>query len=259
MKLISLRMPAELQFTILKNNIEIMPLRLFKYCLTFSFMWLITEGYAQTSKEDPVDWQGWYGASITADLPHKWELSLDYQARFFNNLQTYNGSYIGLDAAKKLNNWLELMAGYRISLVSTGTYHRFSLGGEASKDIGAFDLGLRLLLQNRQQDFDEIAKQDDNSTLWRVRLQGKYKINKGLSVYASAEPVMLFGGSRFVDNLRNTAGIKFKVTKSTKMDLFYIYRPDYAKKYNRTFNIIGLNAAYTFKIKKEKDKIITTE
>lgn len=65
---------------------------------------------------------------------------------------------------------------------------------------------------------------------------------------------MKFGATYFVDNIRNTIGCKYKLRKDLKLDVFYIYRPDYSKSYNRVYNIIGFNADYTIKVKKHKKK-----
>ena len=53
------------------------------------------------TKADPTDVQGWYGASFNTNLPRKWSVNLNYQARFIDNLSYYNGSYITLGGAKK--------------------------------------------------------------------------------------------------------------------------------------------------------------
>jgi hypothetical protein len=85
-----------------------------------------------------------------------------------------------------------------------------------------------------------------------VRLQGKYPVTKKLDAYVSWEPIMKFGGIYFIDNIRNTIGFKYKVLPDLKLDLYYIYRPDYAKSYNRLFHVIGFSADYSLKIKKKK-------
>jgi hypothetical protein len=35
-------------------------------------------------------------------------------------------------------------------------------------------------------------------------------------------------------------GVKLAVLEDVALDLFYIYRPDYARYYDRTFHVIGL-------------------
>jgi len=206
------------------------------------------------TKADPKDFQGWYGASFNTNLPRKWSANLSYQARFIDNLSYYNGSYITLGGAKKINKHLEFMGDYRLALVRAGVYNRFTIGTELSKKIKHLNLSLRFQLQNQLQDFDDATKPTDKSAYWRARFQGKYAINKKWEAYASVEPIMKFGATYFIDNIRNTIGFKYKVRKDLKVDVFYIYRPDFAKSYNRVFQIIGLNADYTFKVKKHKKK-----
>lgn len=218
-------------------------------CLSFSI-----DIFAQTSKHDPIDVLGWYGTSCTKNLPKKWEAYVSYQARYYNNLKTYNGSYITIGGSKKLNKYLELMGDYRLALVNKGTYNRFTIGAEASKKVNKFNYAFRLEIQNQLQDFIDTSKSNDNSGYWRTRFAGKYSINKKAEVYASVEPVMKFGGNYFIDNIKNTVGFKYKIFTQLKLDLYYIYRPDYAKSYNRLYHIIGLNADYTIKKSKKKHK-----
>lgn len=208
---------------------------------------------AQTSSSDPVDFQGWYGLGVKFNLPKKWSLDVDYQTRFVNNLSLYNGSYISVTGNKKIGKILELSAEYRLALVKKGVYHRFSFGGEATKKLNKLDLSFRLLVQNQLQDFLDPNKSNDTDAFWRTRLGLKYEINKVLDIYASTEPIMKFKGNYFVDNWRNTVGFKVKVLPHTKLDLYYIYRPDFGKSsYNRYFNIIGFNIDYSVPKKKKK-------
>jgi Protein of unknown function (DUF2490) len=209
--------------------------------------------FAQTSSSDPVDVQGWYGLGVKFNLPKKWTLDVDYQTRWINNLSLYNGSYISVTGRKKIGKIVELAGEYRLALVKKGVYHRFSIGAEASKKFDKLEFGFRLLVQNQLQDFVDPGKTNDTDAYWRARLGLKYDINKVLEVYASTEPVMKFSGNYFVDNWRNTAGFKIKILPHTKLDLFYIYRPDFAKSsYNRYFNIVGFNIDYSVPKRKKK-------
>jgi Protein of unknown function (DUF2490) len=205
---------------------------------------------AQTSKLDPKDNQGWFGAKLKLDLPSGWETNLDFQTRFINDLQLYNGSYSTIGVTKKINKVIELQSDYRLALVQKGTYHRVSLGGEATKEIEHFKLGLRLLIQNQLQDFDDELKSNQKDGYWRVRFETNYAPSDRIDLYISTEPIMKFGGTRSIDNWRNTAGIKIKVANRTKLNLFYIYRLDYAKAtYDRLFQVLGANIEYSLKLK----------
>lgn len=208
----------------------------------------------QATKADPTDMQGWFGASCSFDLPKKWELYTSVQSRFINNGSSYNGTYLTLGGVKKINKHLELSGDYRLALVSAGIYNRFTIGTEAFKKIRKVNFSFRFQLQNQIQDFDDTSKSTDNSGYWRTRLAAKYALSNKLDAYASFEPIMKFGGIYFIDNIRNTIGLKYKVNRNLKIDCFYIYRPDYAKSYNRLFHIIGCNADYTIKQKKKKRK-----
>jgi len=215
----------------------------------------MTTATAQTSKKDPTDSQGWLGAKLNFDLPKGWATSAEYQTRFINDLNTYNGSYISLGGEKKLAKFFTAEAGVRLALVEKGTYLRYSIGGEFNKKVSDAEFKLRLLAQNQSQDFIEPDKASEQSFSWRARFLTSLKLSDELSIFGSTEPVMKVGGAHFVDNWRNTFGLKFKLTKSTKFDLYYIYRPDYGKAtYNRYFNIFGFDLNHTIKIKKGKKK-----
>lgn len=209
---------------------------------------------AQTSRADPTDVQGWYGLGVKFDLPKKWTLDVDYQTRFINNLGDYNGSYFSVGGRKKFGKSFEVIGEYRLALVNRGTYHRGTIGAEYTKKKKPFEFGVRFLLQNQLQDFVDPTEANDNDVFWRTRFQLKYEISKKTEAYFATEPVMRFQGNRFVDNWRNTVGVKFRILPNTKLDLYYIYRPDYAKRtYNRYFHILGVNIDYTV-AKKKKSK-----
>jgi hypothetical protein len=203
---------------------------------------------AQTSKADPTDVQGWYGGTLDINLPRKWSAELDYQARYFNNIRTFNGSYISFGASKELSDFFSLQAEYRLALVSGLSSHRVSVGAQASYELGSVDISLRALIQNRIQDFDDATVQNDKSGYWRVRLGAKVNLVKKLNMYVQTEPIMKFGGVYFIDNWRNTIGFKYKFSKQLKLDAYYIYRPDFAKAtYNRLFHINGVSLIYSLK------------
>lgn len=203
-------------------------------------------GFSQTSAADPVDVQGWYGVGLGIDLKNKWAMGIDYQARFQNNLASYKGSYISFSGSKGVSKRLDLLAEYRLGLVSGATFHRFSAGGEYQPKLKGVDLAFRLLVLNNIQDFMDPTTASKNSGFWRARLKLGKKLTKKWEGYLVTEPVMQFGGNSFVDNWRNTIGLKHKLASNTKLDLFYMYRPDYSKaSYNRLFHVVGLNLDFS--------------
>jgi hypothetical protein len=220
----------------------------FIYLISFVFLGL--SSVAQTSKADPIDGEGWYSVTLNADLPKKWEASLDYELRTQNNLQKYYGSYLSLGVNREINKRLSLGAEYRMAFFDYGITYRYTLGAESNNKLSKkINFVGRVLLQNRIQDEYDPAVLSESSLFWRVRGQLRWEATKKMDVYGSVEPVMQVGGNNFVDNWRNIIGVKYKLNKKTKVDFWYMYRPDYGKKsYNRLFHIIGVNLSYRLKV-----------
>ncbi len=211
--------------------------------------------WSQPTRTDPIDMQGWFGTSLTLDLKNKWEAGIDYQVRLQNNLSSYKGSYISFSAARKVSKTIFMQGEYRLASVAGATFHRFSVGGEYEPKVPVVDLSLRVLFLNNIQDFLDPAEATQNEIFWRARLKLSKRINKQWSVYASLEPIMKIGGNSFVDNLRNTVGVKKRLSKFAKLDLSYMYRPDYAKtNYRRYFHVIGANVDFRLAPGKKKKK-----
>ncbi len=204
---------------------------------------------AQTSRTDPVDVQTRYGAGVNFDLPKKWEAALKYRLRLVDNSSAYRGSYLTAEAGHSPNKHFTFFSGYRLAVVDDGVYHRYGVGAQASTRLGATTLSLRPTLQYQLKHFsadDEQSSAED--VLLRTKLAAKFGVSQALDLYGSVEPYFTFSGAYPIDNWRNTVGIKYEYAKGKKLDLFYIYRPDYAKSYNRTFHIIGIDLDLDLKI-----------
>ena len=237
-------MRVALPFIIMKNKIKFLASALL-------FVIAIPNVFSQTSKSDPNDSQGWFGTKLKMNLPSGWVVETDYQARFINDIKTYNASYLTLGGSKKIYKNLDLLTDYRAAFTPKGVYHRLSFGAEATKNISKFDFGFRVLIQNQLQDFNDVTKEDQKNGFWRTRLEVNYEVSDFVSVYGSSEPIMKFNGVHFVDNWRNTLGLKLNVANRTKLNLYYMYRPDYAKAtYDRLYQVVGVNLDYTLKLKK---------
>lgn len=219
------------------------------FCLILSCV-LSKNAFAQTSKQDPIDSQAWYSAKIRINLPKKWAISTDYQARFYNDFKTHYGSYFTVGAEKKLSKSLDVLAAYRLAFVEKGTYNRISIGAEAQQKWHNFEFGLRVLAQKNWKNFNEVGKETKEENYWRTRFTAAYNMSKKTSFYLATEPIMQFGGDVFVDNLRNSIGLKVAITKQSRIDLFYLHNPDYSKSYKRLDHIMGIELNYTFDKKK---------
>lgn len=206
---------------------------------------------AQTSRADPTDVQAWYGAGLKLDLPRRWEASVRYRARMVGDASSFRGSYLTGEVGRGLGRRVQLFTGYRLALVDDGTYHRVAVGGEYEHRLGRATLSLREIVQVQRQRFDD-DEQGDSDAFSRTRAKAEYALTRHVDVYASVEPFLPIGGgdgaSRYaVDNWRNTLGVQLAYGKGRRVDLFYIYRPDYARSYNRTFHVVGADLDFTVK------------
>lgn len=204
--------------------------------------------YAQATKADPVDVQGWAGLGLNHNIGKKWQLEMDVQSRYFNNIQTHSGTYLSAGVQRKLGKHFDLTGEYRLAMVQQGNYNRFSGGLLCDYKFHGIELSGRALILNQVQDFDDATRPDQSEGYWRVRAQAKYKVNKRLDVYASVEPIMKFGADFLVDNWRDEVGVKWEIKKGLKLNPYFIYRPDYGKAtYNRLFYIYGLQLDYSIR------------
>jgi len=197
---------------------------------------------AQTSREDPSDLQAWYGAGLALDLPRRWEAAFRYRVRTDHDASAYQGSYLGAELGRRVHDRVAVTGGYRLALTDEPPAHRFSLDAEASARVGTLALSLRPALQYRLRRVEGDDEQDGPGRLtFRTRLRARGRITDALDAYASAEPVVQLGDDTFVRGWRNTVGVRLEYARGRRVDLFYSHRPDYAKSYNRTFHVLGVD------------------
>lgn len=211
---------------------------------------------AQPTRSDPVDVQSRIGMQLKIKLPDRWEGSLGYEARMVSDASEYHGSYFDSELGRALGKHLTVFGNYRFASVTDAYSHRFGVGAEAERKTTHFSVSFRPMFQYQKSLLDD-AEQGSTDAL-RTRLRVKTPVGKRLTFYGSSEPYFAFTGIYPVDNWRNTVGMQWEFMKARKMDVYYIYRPDYSKPtYNRTYHIIGaeFSTEVTYpKAKKKKTK-----
>jgi hypothetical protein len=205
---------------------------------------------AQTSRSDPVDTQAWYGGALRLDLPRRWRSALEYRLRMVDNASQVRGSYVTAGLSRRVTGPLTLLGSYRLALVDNGTFHRFAFGAEADRRAGDNKVALRGMVQYQRQNFDDNDEvRSDEDMFLRTRLEYTRRLGSRLDAYASTEPYFALEGARGIDNWRNTFGLELEYARGRRIDLFYVYRPDYAKaSYNRTFHIVGIDLEFDVKV-----------
>lgn len=206
---------------------------------------------AQTSISDPTDVQGRIGTGFQYNFSKKIKTEIEYQARFVNNLSTYYGSYVSLEGSYDLTKKVAVIANYRLSLTTNGNANRYGAGiTYETKLFTKMKLNLRPMVQYKKLIADDDDVSGNSNFFVRTRLELDYSLTKKMNVYASVEPYFTFETGEYpIDNIRNTLGLKYEYAKNKKVEVYYIYRPDFAKSYNRTFHVIGVNLSFKAKRK----------
>jgi predicted porin len=194
------------------------------------------------AETDTVDVQSRAGVSLDVNLPKRWRAEFEYENRRFEDLATFRGHYFTVEGGYKLAKGFEALASYRFVDGNGWTVHRYGIGLEYEvKGGGAFRIGLRPILQYRTKAVDDDDVGGDGNTYLRTRLRVDYRVARWLDAYASVEPYFVFGADFPVDNWKDTLGLKFRIAKGAKVDVYYIYRPDYGESsYNRLFHVLGV-------------------
>lgn len=207
----------------------------------------------QTSRQDPVDWQGWTSAKLNLDLPKKYEAYVEYERRYDANISIINAAYLDLGFSKKLSKKFKVLAQYRLAKVENRTFNRYTFGAEYGQSQKKNSWGYRALFLNKLYEFDnglpDILFGDAYS---RFKIFYERELTPKIAIGLSSEYIFNLSEGIELDNIRNKINANYQINKNGKLDLFYMYRPDFAKKYNRTFHILGISYTHQLKIAKNK-------
>jgi len=197
-----------------------------------------------------VDVQARMGAQLKLNLPWKWDASLGYEARMVADAREYRGSYIDGELGHPVGKYLTLFGNYRYASITNDESHRVGAGAEAERKWDHLALAFRPMYQYQFSAIDTIDAEQGSRRILRTRVKAKVPVTKRFALYGSVEPYFAFTGVYPVDNWRNTVGIQWEFLKKRKIDLYYIYRPDYAKEwYNRTYHIFGAEISSEMKLR----------
>lgn len=206
---------------------------------------------SQTSKSDPVDVQGWAIVSLGLNLPKKWEAGLTGQWRTENNLGTTKGFYVTPEISYGFHKKVKIFANFRYADVIGSHSSRVGIGLDYSTKISGWQIGFRPQFQYTLKYADDGDGSATGTSILRTRLSVRHRITKKIDGYLQIEPYFTRSpGEYFIHNIRNTVGLRYEYKKDRKISVFYMYRPDFAKSYNRLFHVAGLRWDVDLKWKK---------
>lgn len=175
------------------------------------------------------DLLGWAGIELKRDYRKGFDLSVQAQTRFQNNIQQFRGNYFSVSPSYKLKKNLALEGEVRYATSKDWDKFRFGIGLDGDKEIGKIDFGLKLRYQREiyLQAWPEIG-QNPAKNNFRLKLSGEYKITKKLDFGLSIEPLYAVearvAGIKWI---RNTAKLDWEFVKRHRFEFAYFYQPTF--------------------------------
>ena len=199
--------------------------------------------------------QSWNALQIQYSPIDKLSLDIETQLRLKSMGDTYNMSFIQLEAQYEPQPYIEVGVGYRNfdRLDDIGKqqghekFNRFYGYVQAKKSFERFDIRFRLQHQVRNQlDNSESPK---NNSRWRYKLSSIYNIpNWALDPRLSIEFFMLdeFYSKEAYDKYRLSLGTKKRFSKSRALSFKYFFEKNIGINGSKPYHILSLRYEYRF-------------
>ena len=204
---------------------------------------------------DNQSFESWNALQIQYSPIDKLSLDIETQLRLKSMGDTYNMSFIQLEAQYEPQPYIEVGVGYRNfdRLDDIGKqqghekFNRFYGYVRAKKSFERFDIRFRLQHQVRNQlDNSESPK---NNSRWRYKLSSIYNIpNWALDPRLSIEFFMLdeFYSKEAYDKYRLSLGTKKRFSKSRALSFKYLFEKNIGIDGSKPYHILSLRYEYRF-------------
>ena len=225
---------------------------LFTCIILFHFLLSAQDEMIQANNQS---FESWNALQIQYSPIDKLSLDIETQLRLKSMGDTYNMSFIQLEAQYEPQPYIEVGVGYRNfdRLDDIGKqqghekFNRFYGYVQAKKSFERFDIRFRLQHQVRNQlDNSESSK---NNSRWRYKLSSIYNIpNWALDPRLSIEFFMLdeFYSKEAYDKYRLSLGTKKRFSKSRALSFKYLFEKNIGIKGSKPFHILSLRYEYRF-------------
>ena len=225
---------------------------LFTCIILFHFLLSAQDEMIQANNQS---FQSWNALQIQYSPIDKLSLDIETQLRLKSMGDTYNMSFIQLEAQYEPQPYIEVGVGYRNfdRLDDIGKqqghekFNRFYGYVQAKKSFERLDIRFRLQHQVRNQlDNSESPK---NNSRWRYKLSSIYNIpNWALDPRLSIEFFMLdeFYSKEAYDKYRLSLGTKKRFSKSRALSVKYLFEKNIGINGSKPFHILSLRYEYRF-------------
>lgn len=235
-----------------------------------------------TVKAEGDDFGLWSSINVEKKINARWDIGAETELRLRDNASQVDRWSAGLDVSYKISKWLKLSAGYsflndnkyKVSSKQKvadyyGQRHRVNLSLTGSHDFGRLSISLRERWQytyrpaksvwrhyaeghafaGQDADFDDDGEAIKHTfagkgkSVWRNRLQLKYKLTKKWRPYANIETSV----AKSLEKTRYVIGTEYRLTKQHSFDIKYLYQNIVSDDNDETnSHIIGIGYTYKF-------------
>ena len=201
------------------------------------------------------NFENWNALQVQYSPIDKLSLDIETQLRLKSTGDTYNMSFVQLQAQYEPQPYLEVGVGYRNfdRLDDIGKqqghekFNRFYGYVQAKKSFERLDIRFRLQHQVRNQ--LNISENPKDNSRWRYKLSSIYNIpNWGLDPRLSVEFFMLdeFYSKEAYDKYRLSFGTKKRFSKSSALAFKYLFEKNININGSKPYHILSLRYEYRF-------------
>lgn len=195
----------------------------------------------------------WTGFSVRYQPAKKWKITLEEEARFFNNISRLDKLNTELTIDYQINKLID--AGFFYRLISKknpgGGFefsHRFAAFLGIQQNFGGWTCSFKTSFQKTYPGFRRTEEWylPENYVRPMAEVSRELK-NKKTEPYTNIEFwYRVSGGDQaFIDQYRYTAGIKHKLSKRNRVDLFYRFQKKIQVRNPLAAHIIGIGYRFT--------------
>ena len=217
---------------------------------------ILTSGFLSVNAQESIvssDLEQWTSLGVSKKLNDKWEISLDQEFRFKNDMSQFDIYLADLGIDYKINKHFSVGANYRFyqnkdSENNFATQHRLSGDLKYKQKINRFKLTYRIRIQNKDEEFF-LNESDQNIYNLRNKFSVDYNIRNfkldpffDIELYRQIEDV----NTTELSKLRSTLGFEYSLKKFGDLQLFYRIDNELNQTYNKDTYIVGVGYKFSF-------------
>ncbi len=188
-----------------------------------------------------VDAAGWLNVGISFEIFNDLSCDIGEEIRYnFTTADLYQkNSNIAIEY--KINKRFKVGTEYRYSIRESQNTNRIAASFGYKEEINDLTLGFRSKLQY------SFTPDASEGSAFRNKIVAKYKINKDLSPFVSAE--IFYSLSNEInqfDTFRSEGGLSYGPNKHNEFNISYIYDKEFNVNNPETMHIASLSYLYTF-------------